>query len=198
MNTHNMNNLINKIKNARMATTARNVCDNFAILHIAVQDNNLREKYITLVDNHNANTLDRYHPDSGFDLLVPNEVIFDKPIVSKFVDLQVKSEMFYVNAATDTWSNCAFTVHPRSSISKTPLMLANHTGIIDSGYRGNLIGAFRWLNDDPNTRSYNVVQHTRLVQACHPTLCPVYVVIVEADQLSSSERGAGGFGSTGK
>ena len=193
-----MNDLIDKIKKSRMAATARTVCDNFAILHIAVQDNNLREKYIALVANHNANTLDRYHPDSGFDLVFPNEVAFDKPIVSKFVDLQVKSEMFYVNAATDAWSNCAFTVHPRSSISKTPLMLANHTGIIDSGYRGNLIGAFRWLNDDANMRSYNVVQHTRLLQACHPTLCPVYVVIVEDDQLSSSERGAGGFGSTGK
>ena len=77
-------------------------------------------------------------------------------------------------------------------------MLANHTGIIDSGYRGNLIGAFRWLNDDVNALSYNVVQHTRLLQACHPTLCPIYVVLVEDNQLSSSERGAGGFGSTGK
>jgi dUTPase len=198
MNTHNMNDLISRIKQSRMSVTAKNACDNFAILHIAVQDNNLREKYTTLVANHNANTLDRYYPDSGFDLVFPTDVTFDKAFVSKFVDFQVKTEMFYVNTATDTWSNCAFTTHPRSSISKTPLMLANHTGIIDSGYRGNLIGAFRWLNDDANTRSYNVVQHTRLLQACHPTLCPIYVVIVEDDQLSSSERGAGGFGSTGK
>jgi len=198
MNTHNMNELISKIKQSRMTATAKNACDNFAILHIAVQDNNLREKYNALIANHNTNTLDRYYPDSGFDLVFPTDVTFDKAFASKFVDFQVKTEMFYVNAATDTWSNCAYTTHPRSSISKTPLMLANHTGIIDSGYRGNLIGAFRWLNDDVNALSYNVVQHTRLLQACHPTLCPIYVVLVEDNQLSSSERGAGGFGSTGK
>ena len=57
MNTPNMNDLINKIKKSRMATTAKNVCDNFAILHIAVQDNNLREKYAALVDNHNVKAL---------------------------------------------------------------------------------------------------------------------------------------------
>jgi dUTPase len=77
-------------------------------------------------------------------------------------------------------------------------MLANHTGIIDAGYRGNLIGAFRWLNIDANTNSYNVQQYTRLLQACHPTLCPVYVVLVNEEELSTSERGTGGFGSTGK
>ena len=33
-------------------------------------------------------------------------------------------------------------MYPRSSIYKTPLRLANNTGIIDSGYRGNLMGAF--------------------------------------------------------
>ena len=197
MSAHNMIDLIRHIKLSRMVATSKNVCDNFAILRIACETMILKEKYNTLVDNHNANTLNRYHPDSGFDLLFPADVSFDKPITSKFVDLQVKSEMFYVNAATDTWSNCAFTVHPRSSISKTPLMLANHTGIIDSGYRGNLIGAFRWLNDDESTRSYNVVQHTRLLQACHPTLCPVYVVMVEDGQLSNSVRGTDGFGSTG-
>ena len=42
----------------------------------------------------------------------------------------------------------AFQIHPRSSMSKTPLMLSNHTGIIDCGYRGNIIGAFRCLNVD--------------------------------------------------
>jgi dUTPase len=77
-------------------------------------------------------------------------------------------------------------------------MLANHTGIIDSGYRGSLIGAFRWLrSSDDDSRSYLVEQNTRLAQVCHPTLCPVYVVLVNERDLSNTERGAGGFGSTG-
>jgi dUTP pyrophosphatase len=71
-------------------------------------------------------------------------------------------------------------------------MLANHTGIIDSGYRGSLIAAIRSLQFN----TYTVDPGTRLVQICHPTLCPIYVVVVNEDELSTSERGDGGFGST--
>jgi dUTP pyrophosphatase len=71
-------------------------------------------------------------------------------------------------------------------------MLANHTGIIDSGYRGALIGAFRNMGDE-----YVVEKHTRLLQVCHPSLCPIYVVLTNENELSSTERGEGGFGSTG-
>jgi dUTP pyrophosphatase len=142
--------------------------------------------------------MERFYPDSGFDLLFPQDVTFDTGFVTKFVDLNVKTEMLYVDCTSNAYSSCAFTVYPRSSISKSPLMLANQTGIIDSGYRGNLIGAFRWLKYDNAITQFDVSRHTRLLQACHPTLCPVYVVIVEEEQLSTSERGAGGFGSTGK
>jgi dUTP pyrophosphatase len=193
-----MDTLISNIKQSRRFVTGKNVCDNFAILQLAVCDENMKDKYSSEVVNHNKNMMERFYPDSGFDLLFPNDVAFDSPFATKFVDFQVKAEMFYVDCTSDTYSGAAFTVHPRSSISKTPLMLANHTGIIDAGYRGNLIGAFRWLNVDANTNSYNVQQYTRLLQACHPTLCPVYVVLVNEEELSTSERGTGGFGSTGK
>lgn len=193
-----MDTLISNIKQSRRFVTGKNVCDNFAILQLAVCDENMKDKYSSAVVNHNKNMMERFYPDSGFDLLFPNDVAFDSPFATKFVDFQVKAEMFYVDCTSDTYSGSAFTVHPRSSISKTPLMLANHTGIIDAGYRGNLIGAFRWLNVDPDTKNYNVQQYTRLLQACHPTLCPVYVVLVNEEELSTSERGTGGFGSTGK
>jgi dUTP pyrophosphatase len=197
MNTHNVDDLIRQIKLFRMQNTQQTYCDNFAILKLVVHNNQLRDKYTFMVDAHNKNMLELFYPDSGFDLLFPDDVVFDKEVSTKFVDLNVKTEMLYVNVAQETFSGCAFSVHPRSSISKTPLMLANHTGIIDAGYRGNLIGAFRWLNDDNSAYSYNVMQYTRLLQACHPTLCPVYVILLEDNTLSSSERGAGGFGSTG-
>ena len=84
-------------------------------------------------------------------------------------------------------------------------MLANHTGIIDAGYRGNLIGAVRWLkdaennseNNSDNNGEYVLERHTRLLQICHPTLCPVFVYLVEEHVLTTTERGDGGFGSTG-
>jgi dUTPase len=84
-----------------------------------------------------------YYHNSGFDLFIPQEVIFENEITSKFIDLEIKTEMLYYE--NSQFKNCGYNMHPRSSISKTPLMLANHTGIVDSGYRGSLIGAFRWL-----------------------------------------------------
>jgi dUTPase len=79
-------------------------------------------------------------------------------------------------------------------------MLANHTGIIDSGYRGNLIAALRYLNmttDRENPNIYELEAHTRIVQICHPELLPIYVVMVDESELSTTVRGSGGFGSTG-
>jgi dUTP pyrophosphatase len=103
--------------------------------------------------------------------------------------------MYYCESNSISIKNTAFYIYPRSSISKTPLMLANNTGIIDSGYRGSLIGAFRWLRT--NSDNYTVEQNTKLVQICHPSLCPIYVVLVNEEDLTSTERGDGGFGSTG-
>jgi dUTP pyrophosphatase len=179
-----------------------NTCHNFAILKIAVDPNNnqLLDMYQQKVDAHNTSILNNVFPDSGFDLFVPNNVTFDREIESKFIDFQIKTEMVHCDVNSRTYKTCAFNIHPRSSISKTPLMLANHTGIIDSGYRGSIIGAFRWLRpsrDNSNNNYYSVEQNTRLIQICHPTLCPIYVVIVDENELSTTERGAGGFGSTG-
>ena len=115
----------------------------------------------------------------------------------KLCTLKLKTELIYYDFKTDLVNNSPFYIYPRSSISKTPLMLANHTGIIDSGYRGNLIGAFRCLFLEPN-QPYHIEKYTRLLQICHPSLCPIYVIIVSENELSNTERGTDGFGSTGK
>jgi len=162
-------------------------------------DNILFSKYEQQANAHNQEMLSNPFPNAGFDLFIPNTVIFDESIYAKFVDLKVKAEMIYCDLDSNSVTQhqyCGYLIHPRSSISKTPLMLANHTGIIDSGYRGSLIGAFRWLSpgDSP---SYTVDAYTRLLQICHPSLCPILVEIVDVSQLAVTERGAGGFGSTG-
>jgi dUTP pyrophosphatase len=133
------------------------------------------------------------HPNSGFDLLVPDTVIFTKNETVK-INFEIKTEMkellsdyrnvVYRHAPT------AFYLFARSSLSKTPLMLANQVGIIDSGYRGNIIGAFRNLSSD----SFVVDKSIRLVQICHPSLKPFVVEMI--DDLSKTSRGEGGFGST--
>ena len=88
-------------------------------------------------------------------------------------------------------------MYPRSSLSKTPLRLANSVGIIDSGYRGNLIGMFDCIRGES---PYKVPQYSKLVQICSPGLKPIFVTIVDTvEELGlDTIRGEGGFGSTGK
>ena len=184
----------------------------FAVLKMAItaDDNGeLKELYTSHIAKHNADMEKSSFPNSGFDLFIPERVVFDADFTTKFVSLSVKCEMIYCDKsmpvimetednvetiASDLYS-CGYYVYPRSSISKTPLVLANHVGIIDSGYRGNLTAALRKL--PTNGSEYVVEKHTRLFQVCHPSLCPVFVVIVPETELNSSERGEGGFGSTG-
>jgi len=190
------------------------MAQNFAVLKLAVNGDQpeLMELYTSHIAKHNSSVQLALFPNSGFDIFVPEETVFDRDFVTKFVDLKIKTEMIYCDkninvtlemdsGETETISGASYSsgyyVYPRSSISKTPLMLANHVGIIDSGYRGNLIAAVRKLPSDPEQSTYVVEKHTRLFQVCHPTLCPVFVVLVPESELNSSERGEGGFGSTG-
>lgn len=161
----------------------------FAILKVAVNPNkpDLHDLYKNHVEKHNNSLLNDPFPNSGFDLFVPENKEVDT-IETTMISMDVKCEML-----DNGERSCGYFMFPRSSISKTPLMLANHTGIIDAGYRGNLIGAFRNLFSQP----YTVEKQTRLLQVCHPTLCPLYVVLVKEEDLSTTSRGEGGFGSTG-
>ena len=72
-------------------------------------------------------------------------------------------------------------------------------GIIDSGYRGNIIAAFDNRDTMSNDGDFKVEGGSRVVQICPPELSyPVLVKIVENESdLGTTNRGEGGFGSTG-
>ena len=169
----------------------------FAILKLSISCDvppDFTDTINATVEKHNSNILSDAHPDSGVDLHIPNNVTFTEPNESVFIDMGVKGAMYLNNKP------CAYQIFPRSSISKTPLILANHTGIIDSGYRGNLIAAIKYLPyEHKNGSKYNhtITKHTRLVQVCHPTLIPIFVLICPEEELSATTRGECGFGSTG-
>lgn len=85
-------------------------------------------------------------------------------------------------------------VYPRSSISKTCLMLANGVGVIDSGYRDTIKARFRIVGQFDPSRIYSIGD--RIIQM---EIVPVPLVHFEkVDELSTSERGKGGFGSSGR
>lgn len=89
--------------------------------------------------------------------------------------------------------NWVFMIDPRSSIGfKTGLRLSNSVGIIDEDYRGEL----GILYDNHSDSDYEIKAGDRIAQGW---IQPVYrFKPVQVDILPATERGAGGFGSTGK
>ena len=87
-------------------------------------------------------------------------------------------------------------IFPRSSICKTSLSLTNSVGVIDSGYRGEIKGKFRI---DANSRPVNVGAYQPGDRIMQMVIIPYpQVQITISDELSNTERGEGGFGSSGK
>lgn len=152
-------------------------------MHLNIQtDNNIKSMY----ESHSTYN----QGDSGLDLFCPEDV-YVKPGDTVFVNLGIKTEMVDNNGMS-----VSYYIYPRSSISKTPLMLANSVGVIDSGYRGYLKIALKHIYNPNIAEPYKISKGDRLVQICSGDLTPFTFCLV--DTLSESERGDGGFGSTGK
>jgi dUTP pyrophosphatase len=86
-------------------------------------------------------------------------------------------------------------IFPRSSVRKTRLMLSNCVGVVDSGYRGELQATFNKVNQNSIAENdYKVGDRIAQIMIIpHPP-----IEFDEVNDLSETERGEGGFGSTGK
>ena len=136
----------------------------------------------TLYEDHST-----YHEgDSGLDLFFPEEVNME-PRETKKINLGIKCEAY---PSKNKEHNISYYLYPRSSISKTPLRMANSVGIIDAGYRGFIMIAVDNISDEP----YCIEKEQRLFQICAPTLSSLTFELT--DVLSYTSRGEGGFGST--
>jgi len=136
----------------------------------------------TVYNNHQ-----HYNPgDSGLDLFCP-ETITINPGETVKINLQIKCEAL----SNDEQRNVSYYLYPRSSIIKTPLRLSNSVGIIDAGYRGDIIAYV----DNIKNKSYTISQGDRLFQICAGNLEPIEFQLV--NDLSNTQRGTSGFGSTG-
>jgi dUTP pyrophosphatase len=131
--------------------------------------------------------------DSGVDLFIPTTDTVLSPNNSEKIGLGV-----VVAARTYLGIPAPCLLLPRSSISKTPLRLANSIGLIDSGYRGELAAVVDNISD----RYVELYCGDRFFQICaHDFLPFTKVILVEKlDDIPSpsDDRGAGGFGSTGR
>ena len=119
--------------------------------------------------------------DAGLDLYVLDEVQFEVG-ETKAIKLGISCE---------PEDGKAYYLFPRSSISKTPLRMANSIGLIDGGYRGEIMA----VCDNIKKERYKVEKGQRLFQLVASDSSPIKYELVE--ELELTTRGTGGFGSTG-
>ena len=119
--------------------------------------------------------------DAGLDLYVLEDIHFE-PGETKAIKLGISCEPD---------DGKAYYLFPRSSISKTPLRMANSIGLIDGGYRGEIMA----MCDNIKSEAYTAEKGQRLFQLVATDSSPIHFELVE--ELDMTTRGTGGFGSTG-
>lgn len=88
---------------------------------------------------------------------------------------------------------------PRSSISSKSLMLTNHVGVLDSGYRGEIFFKFKPALCFNEQQAYTGEKYQIKDRIGQLIIIPYpKIEFEEVEELSKSERGTGGYGSTGK
>jgi dUTP pyrophosphatase len=135
----------------------------------------------------------KLHPDA----VIPKyakagDAGLDLTAVSKEWDEAKEKIVFGTGLAVEIPEGYVGLIFPRSSICKTNIALSNSVGVIDSGYRGEIKFFF---SPGPRPKAnYEVGDRVgQLVIMPYPT-----IELVESETLSASERGDGGFGSSGK
>lgn len=140
-------------------------------------------------ENHNT-----YHDgDAGLDLFCIQDQMIPFGKHSIKIDFGICVEHIVWNDSANTFYNEPLYLYPRSSTgSKTPLRLSNSVGIIDAGYRGQIMAHVDNISD----KDFDIKQGERYFQLCSGNLRSMKPFLVE--KLSSTERDTSGFGSTGK
>jgi dUTP pyrophosphatase len=122
--------------------------------------------------------------DAGMDLTITSVISETKTDVTYGFGIAMEIPKGYVGL-----------VFPRSSIRKYDLALTNCVGVIDSGYRGEIQATFKktnWLKGE-SSEKYNVGE-----RAAQIMILPYpQIEFIETDSLDETERGEGGFGSSG-
>ena len=120
--------------------------------------------------------------DAGFDMTCTRFEAADGGLFTYHTDIAVEIPEGHVGL-----------LFPRSSIYKQDLLLSNSVGVIDSGYRGEITFKFKPVHFDIKHRYQVGDRIGQLIIIPYPD-----IEFVEANELSDSERGEGGYGSSGR
>lgn len=124
--------------------------------------------------------------DAGFDLVCTN--------ISYHAEQRILT--YGTNIAVAIPDGYVGLLVPRSSVYKKPLTLANCCGIIDSGYRGEIMFKYRYGNDRDRGMCETGYSEGDRVGQLVIVPCPQFTS-KEVDELPEGDRGDNGFGSTG-
>ena len=120
--------------------------------------------------------------DAGLDLFIIKDKIIEPGVTDRI----------HLGISCENLEQKPYLLMARSSISKTPLRLSNSVGLIDAGYRGEIMAAVDNIKD----YSYTVEKGQRFFQLVSMNGEAIHFTL--ANTLSDTSRGSGGFGSTGK
>lgn len=152
-------------------------------------------KFLELIDkmkvrikklNDNAVMPSKAHAaDAGFDLYC----------TSKEIDWTKRQIVCHTGLAFEIPEGYVGLIFPRSSVSNKPLMMANSVGVVDSCYRGEVTTKFN-ITDTRQSAFAHYQEGDRIAQMI---IIPYpEIEFEETDSLSDSDRGTGGYGSTGR
>ena len=156
---------------------------------------------------------------TGFDVVVTSDPeiigeIYDNGAYKRIDYIQYKTNLKVAVQKERVFSNFGYTdldydilAFPRSSVSKYNLTLANSIGLIDADYRGEVLLRFKYKlqPEDYKIRKENLLEGRVNVDKLYKKgdkVCQLKVTKVEnvkfelVDELDSTNRGDGGFGST--
>lgn len=139
--------------------------------------------------------------DAGMDLTATS-IDYENKIITYTTGISIEIPTGYVGL-----------IYPRSSIFKKDLILSNSVGVIDSGYRGEICLKFQPTFEVSGSRVRHDKTEVELTGATFNNKLNIYqvgdrigqIIIIpypyiefqEVEELSKTERGAGGYGSTG-
>ena len=123
----------------------------------------------------------------------PGDAGMDLTAISLKFDNEHENYVYGTGLAMEIPEGYVGLLFPRSSNRKTEAYLTNHVGVIDSGYRGEIMCSFKNRDKDGSKAPYKVGDRiAQIIIMPYPQ-----VSFIESDELSETERGTGGHGSTG-
>lgn len=124
----------------------------------------------------------------------PGDAGMDLVAVSYKYDAVHDNHVYGTGIAIEIPEGYVGLVFPRSSNRRTKAYLTNSVGVIDSGYRGEITFSFKNRSVQNNVKPYLIGERVgQIIILPYPM-----IDFVEVEELSKTERGEGGHGSTGK